>query len=264
MRVAFLGSGSTGNATVVTSGSTTLLVDCGLSARETRRRMRSVGVDPERVDAVLLTHEHLDHVRGLRAFVGRSDTPIFATRGTASGYWLTTGSLDIEPLVPGEPMRCGEIEVLPFAASHDTAEPVGYVFVGGCGTKAGVLTDSGTIGAEALEALRDCHILGIECNHDAEMLECCAYPRFVKRRIASAIGHLSNEDAASAVEALASDRLGSVVALHVSKFSNLPEMAALAMKNNLRRIGSQADIMVASQEEPCVASLAGGVVRAEV
>lgn len=251
MRVAFLGSGSAGNAAVVTFGRSALLVDCGLSARETSRRLAAVGVDAGDVAAIVLTHEHFDHVRGLKAFASRTGAAVFATAGTARAHWLGVSSGSIEAVRPGEAFRVAEMSVTPFAVCHDVAEPVGYVFETPCGTRFGLATDMGRLTDEAAEALGDCDLLGLEANHDTDMLMGGSYPWFLKKRISSEVGHLSNADAADALGRVASARLRHVAAVHLSKFNNERGLAAGALRERLDALGL-ANVTVDAAEQDAV------------
>ena len=256
LRVAFLGSGSSGNATLITDGDTTVLIDCGFSAREVVRRLTAHGVDAGRVSAILITHEHTDHVQGVEVFARRFGCQVWATAGARRAGRLDAKVGDIQPLHAGEPARVGTLEVLPFTSSHDAAEPVGFV-VSGAGSNGreerfGLATDTGTFTGEAAEALRDCDILGIECNHDGDMLATGPYPWFLKQRIASSRGHLSNADAADALERVAGDRLTQVYALHLSRTNNTHELARHALASRLAQVGL--DVSVASVTQHCSAS----------
>lgn len=249
IRVVFLGSGSSGNATAITDGETTLLVDCGFSAREVSKRLESVGIAPASVTAVLLTHEHMDHVRGVSVFSRRhaSDCAIYATRGTCEKAGLTGEAFDVTTVSAGETLRIGTLDVLPFCTSHDAQEPVGYR-VERDGHAVGIATDTGMLTPEAAEALADVDILGIESNHDAMMLERGPYPSFLKRRIRSHAGHLSNEDAAAALERLASDRLRQVFGLHRSRTNNTAELARETLAMRVDRLGLNIPVVVARQD----------------
>lgn len=248
-----LGSGSAGNATVVTDGATTVLIDCGFSAADTARRLRGAGVEPSSVSAVLVTHEHCDHIRGIDVFC-RRDAPsavVFATRGTAGCGDLGRARERLTPIRAGEPLTIGTLEVLPFHTNHDAAEPVGYRLSAG-GRAIGIATDTGEITPQAEEALGGCAVLAIECNHDVQMLTHGPYPAFLKRRILSASGHLSNDAAADALERLSHQGLETVVAMHRSRTNNTHELAAEALEVRLSRIGlGSVAVRVAAQTEAC-------------
>jgi len=250
LRVVVLGSGSGGNAVAVTDGATTLLVDCGFSARETARRMAIVGLDASRVSAVLVTHEHSDHIRGVEVFARRHGCAVFATRGTRRAAGLDALAADLCELNAGEPARIGSFSVVPFHVSHDAAEPVGFRIEADCGERFGMATDTGVLTPEAAEGLRDVDILGLESNHDLTMLANGPYPGFLKARIRSDQGHLSNLDAASALELLASDRLRRFFALHRSDTNNSPTIVKRALVARSEAIGLRVSIDVARQDLP--------------
>lgn len=236
----FLGSGSSGNATLVRCGDEALLVDSGFTARETLRRLAEAGADHGAVRGILITHEHSDHISGVRVLAAKLDVPVYATKGTLRD--APAGSLtdNVEALTPGEPLRIAGMEVLPFSVSHDAAEPVGYRITGSCGTSFGLVTDSGVMTPEALEALRECELLGIECNHDPDLLRNGPYPWFLKERIASSRGHLSNAAAMAAIETLAHDRLRAVFGVHVSSKNNTHDLVAAELHAVLVRLGLDA------------------------
>jgi phosphoribosyl 1,2-cyclic phosphodiesterase len=251
LSVAFLGSGSSGNATIVTCGDTTLLVDCGFSARETARRMAAIGVSADAVNALLVTHEHSDHVSGVPVFARRHHVPVFATYRTARAADLAAEpGCDVHALRAGEECVIGEVRVRPFRTSHDAVEPVGYVFTSPGGIRLGIATDLGVLTAEVAEALAGCHIIGIEANHDDAMLANGPYPPFLKRRIASERGHLSNRDASHALELLAHDGLRQVIGLHVSRKNNTPGLARRALAARAAAIGLGCEVDVVAQDRP--------------
>jgi len=250
LRVVFLGSGSAGNAVAVTDGTTTLLVDCGFSARETARRLTLVGLRAEDVSAILVTHEHSDHIRGVEVFQRRHGmAAVGCTLGTrrAAGFDALAG--EVRTLVPGEVARFGTLSVVPFRTSHDAAEPVGYRIESDGGRRVGLATDTGVLTPEAAEALADVDLLGLESNHDLGMLENGPYPHYLKRRIRSEQGHLSNPDACDALERLASDRLRHVFALHRSNTNNSASIVRRELTARAAAIGLRVPVDVASQDE---------------
>jgi phosphoribosyl 1,2-cyclic phosphodiesterase len=247
LRVVFLGSGSAGNAVAVTDGATTLLVDCGFSARETARRMAIAGLDPGAVAALFVTHEHSDHIRGVEVFARRHSCTVHATRGTRKAAGFDALDSEVCTLVPGEPVRIGTLTVLPFRTSHDAAQPVGFRIETEAGERFGLATDTGVLTPEAAEALADVDLLGLESNHDLGMLDSGPYPQFLKRRIRSDEGHLSNPDAADALELLASDRLRAVFALHRSTTNNTPSLAKRALVARLAAIHLSVPVEVPAQ-----------------
>ncbi len=240
LEVTFLGSGSSGNATLVRCGDAAVLIDSGFSARETMRRLSEAGADHGEVRAILVTHEHSDHVSGIRVLAAKLDVPVYATRGTQRGAPAGALTRNTVTLTPGEPLAIAGMEVLPFSVSHDAVEPVGFRITGSCGTSFGLVTDSGVMTPEALEALNGCELLGIECNHDPDMLRNGPYPWFLKERIASSRGHLSNAAALDAIEVLAHDRLRAVFGVHISSKNNTHELVAEQLRATLTRLGLDA------------------------
>jgi len=243
MKVAILASGSAGNSLVVEGAGTRLLIDCGLSVRCLRQRLSGSRLDLDRIDALLLTHEHGDHVRGLEVLRRRFPMPVLATAGTALEIGLAP---EVEALVAGREVTVGGIVALPVATSHDAREPVGFVLDDGR-DRVGVVTDTGVASPELLERLAGCSALFLECNHDPDMLRLGPYPWPLKQRIASRTGHLSNWQCRDAVEVLAHDRLELVVAMHLSRENNLPGL----VRQELSRVlaGSGVRVAVAAQDE---------------
>lgn len=252
-RIVALGSGSSGNAYAVTDGETTVLVDCGFSAREISRRLSLAGLEAISVEAVFVTHEHGDHVRGLDVFCRRHATGavVYASKGTRRAGGLDAVGAEMVSVIPGEVVSVGKLEVVPFRTSHDAAEPVGYRISRGS-RAVGIATDTGVLTSEAFEALAGCEVVGLESNHDLEMLANGPYPTYLKRRISSELGHLSNPDAADAIERLAHDGLKHVIALHRSRTNNTPRLAGCQLKSRLERLGlGSVPVTVAAQDDLC-------------
>lgn len=252
LRATVLGSGSSGNSLAVQWNGETLLLDCGFSAQETERRLSAAGIDPASVRAILVSHEHSDHIRGVRVLASRRHIPVYASRGTRIASGLDGNVPEVRSLVPGDSLAIGSVTVTAFRTSHDAAEPLGFRFEGPCGSALGVLTDTGTVTGEAREALSGCDVLAIESNHDPEMLEYGPYPWFLKRRISSAEGHLSNDAAAELIAELASDRLQRVVGTHLSSTNNTSRLATVSLGRALARLGHPATVEAAVQERSCV------------
>jgi len=247
VRVVVLASGSAGNALVVQAGGTSVLIDCGLSQRALAKRMVAAGLDPDGLDAVLLTHEHGDHVRGVEMLVRRLGLPVLATAGTVAA--LDAAAMVEGSLVSGRPVRIGGVTAVPVATSHDAAEPVGFVLDDGSAS-VGVVTDTGVATHLLLDRLAGCHALLIECNHDPDMLRLGPYPWPLKQRIASRTGHLSNAQSRDAIEVLAHDGLEVVVGMHLSRENNVPELVRRELARPLA--GSGIRVAVANQDQPMV------------
>lgn len=245
-----LGSGSSGNSIAISWGESTLLVDAGFSARETIRRLEASEVDPAGVGAILLTHEHGDHVSGMRVLAKRLGVPVYATPGTRRASGLEASVADPRDLQAGHVTRIGGFEVVTFQASHDAAEPVGFRLEAPDGTVIGIMTDTGEMTPEAGEALSGCALLCIESNHDVDLLTNGPYPWFLKQRILSTRGHLSNDAAAAALAALAHDGLKRVVALHLSDTNNEASRAHQALAGALERLDHGALVTCACQATP--------------
>ncbi len=221
-------SGSSGNCTYVSCGRTSLLVDAGLSGRAIAGALSSIGADIAGIDAVVVTHEHIDHVRGIGVLSRRYRIPVYCTPGTWRAMPRSVG--EIPPALRREidgdaDFYIGDISLTPFRISHDAAEPVGYRLWGG-GASAAVATDMGYMKKETLKVLAGTDIVLIECNHDPEMLaENPHYTAALKSRIRSRRGHLSNEDCARAVLDLYDSGTRHVVLGHLSRENNTPETA---------------------------------------
>lgn len=229
MRFASLGSGSRGNAMVVEAGATRLLLDCGFGLRDVSRRLESVGIPADSLDAVLVTHEHGDHVGGVFALARRHALPVFLTYGTRASVAAKIGGAVDTVIVDGHaPFFVCDLHVQPFTVPHDAREPVQYVFSDGV-RRLGVLTDAGSATPHIAAMLDAVDALVIECNHDAAMLAASVYPASLKRRISGPLGHLDNATAASLLASIDSSRLQHIVAAHLSEQNNRPELAASAL-----------------------------------
>jgi phosphoribosyl 1,2-cyclic phosphodiesterase len=245
MRFASLGSGSRGNATLVAAGSTMVMVDCGFSRRETERRMARLGCTPAQLAAILVTHEHGDHLRGVCALARHYEVPV----------WLSSGTrLMLRDEVLPE-LRCfdamgavalGDLEVHPFTVPHDAREPCQFVFGDGK-HRFGLLTDTGRITAHIRDCLDGCDALMLECNHDPDMLAEGPYSDSLKARVGGPLGHLSNVQAACLLGQIDGSRLRHVVAAHLSEKNNHPELARSALAGALGCTPHW--IAVAGQEE---------------
>lgn len=228
MRFASLGSGSRGNALVVESGRTRLLIDCGFSVKTAVARLARLDIAPESLDAILVTHEHSDHLGGVAKFAGRFGVPVCLTYGTFLEVPEPDEAIAWRLIDSHAAFAVGDIEIRPFPVPHDAREPVQFVLADGQ-FHLGVLTDTGSPTPHIVDMLKDCDALVLECNHDAELLQRSAYPASVKRRIAGNRGHLENAQAAELLAKIGARRLQHVVAAHLSEQNNLPELAAQAL-----------------------------------
>ena len=231
MRLAYLGSGSRGNAALVEFASTLLMVDCGFSVAEAERRLTRAGRDPADVDALLVTHEHSDHAAGVLRFAARYDIPVYLTHGT--GWAIGAGAHSrVHCISAHAPLRIGAIGIQPLAVPHDAREPCQFLFEAG-GLRLGMLTDTGHLTPYLLSSLSRCDGLVVECNHDPDMLAVGPYPPALKRRVGGQLGHLSNAQAATLVAEQDAARLQWLVGVHLSEQNNTPERARQALAGPL-------------------------------
>jgi phosphoribosyl 1,2-cyclic phosphodiesterase len=246
VRFASLASGSRGNALLVEGDGTRLLLDCGLPLRELEARLARLGVDPQTLDGVLVTHEHKDHIRGVGPLARRHRLPVWMTTGT----WRHGGCGELPSLHLIHPHQTGwrignlAIDVLPIP--HDAREPVQYRLSSG-GRRLGVLTDAGHVTPHLREALQDCDALLLECNHDPQMLANGPYPPALRRRVGGAYGHLSNPQAAELLSRMDTARLRHLVALHLSEKNNHPRRVEDCLREAAPALGGR--LSIASQEE---------------
>lgn len=237
LRFRVLGSGSSGNATLVETAGARILIDAGLGPRELAERLQSVGVDPGSLDAIYLSHEHSDHCKGAASFSRKWGVRLRGTRGTYAA--ANFGAEEIpayDVIVAGSASRAGTLVVLPIAVPHDAAEPVAFVVTSN-GHSLGHATDLGHLNRVFVDAFRGCDAVLVESNYDPGMLRAGSYPWSLKERIASSRGHLSNGD----VGRYLADGLGpachSVVLAHLSQNNNHPEMVRMSAETSLARRG---------------------------
>ena len=246
MRFALLGSGSEGNALVVQASGSCLLMDCGFTLTETAARLARLGIAAEEIDGIVVTHEHGDHISGVARLARKHGIPVWLTHGTLREHAALAGLPGITEINPHESFAIGDIEVQPYLVPHDAAEPVQYVFGDGA-RRLGVLTDSGCTTPHIETTLSGCNALVLECNHDAQMLADGDYPRHLKQRVGGRMGHLSNAAAAALLARLDTVGLQHIVAAHLSRKNNLPELAVAALSGALNC--SAEWIAVATQQE---------------
>lgn len=256
LRLHVLASGSRGNAALVEDAATgaSVLVDCGVCKRDFFARCDEAGVDPAKLAAVLVTHDHADHTKGLgvvlRGLAKEGVEPAVyvdgAVRAASKDVRAVEGACDLRALPIGGMLSLAGMAVHVFATSHDAASSCGFRFEGG-GDAVGFMTDTGIVTAAAHEALSDVRILALESNHDVRMLQDGPYPYPVKRRVGSDVGHLSNEQAADELDALLSNRLEHVVAMHISQNNNTYRLPADALGAVVERAGHGAQVQAAFQ-----------------
>lgn len=246
-----LGSGSGGNCALLKSNGRRFLIDVGFSAREIARRLAAVGESPERIDAVLLTHEHEDHVRGLKRWTKLYPRPVLGTPATleAVAGELSDGAQPVE-LKAGDALDVSGLWLQAFSVCHDAADPVGFVFSDGQ-SRIGFATDLGFVTALVVERLRDCEVVVIEANHDIDLLREGPYPWFLKQRLMSRTGHLSNDACAGVVREAAGRNTRHLVLAHLSQNNNEPALAYLAGESALNAVGlSSVKLQVAPADRP--------------
>jgi phosphoribosyl 1,2-cyclic phosphodiesterase len=244
LRFCSLGSGSRGNALLVESQTTLLLIDCGLPLRVIEERMRQAGREPADITAVLITHEHGDHCRGIGPLQRRYGMPVWMTHGTAGAI---TGLERYERLNSHAGLTLGSIDVEPFPVPHDAREPCQFVFASR-GRRLGLLTDAGHVTAHIESRLRACDALALEFNHDREALENGPYPAAVKARVGSSFGHLSNGQTVELLERVEHAGLRHVLGLHLSEQNNSPELVTESLRPVLER--GSFELALARQHEP--------------
>ncbi|MCF8179264.1 MAG: MBL fold metallo-hydrolase [Sulfuritalea sp.] len=228
MRFASLGSGSRGNALLVEAGNTRVLIDAGFGPREMLRRLGRLGIAPDTIDAVLITHEHSDHLGGAFACARRFNWSVTMTHGTMSASRESGGDARVTLIDSHDSFSMGDISVQAFPVPHDAREPVQFVLTDGA-KRLGVLTDAGHVTAHMVAMLSGCDALVLECNHDEALLNEGSYPPALKRRIGGAWGHLNNAAAAFLLANVKSSNLHHVVAAHLSEENNSPALAQAAL-----------------------------------
>ncbi len=248
MRFLSLASGSRGNALLVEAANTRLLLDCGLALRELERRLAARGADAATLDALLITHEHQDHLRGAGALARRYRIPVWTTAGTWRRGAPRLGEIPHLHLITPHhgAFRVGDLAIHPFPIPHDAGEPVQFVFEH-AGRRLGVLTDSGAETPHILQSLLACDALFLECNHCPQMLANGPYPPRLQRRVGGEYGHLSNPQAAALLARLDHARLQHLVAGHLSAKNNTPGLALEALSAVSPRL--EAVLSVAHQHE---------------
>lgn len=227
IRFASLGSGSKGNGTLVESGDTCVLVDCGFSIRETERRLARLGRSPADLQGVLLTHEHTDHSRGVLPLARKYRLPLIASHGSL-GAVAGDGVMEAREIRDRQPFVIGGLVVEPVTVPHDAREPLQFIFVAN-GRRVGILTDLGAITPHVVSHFGGCDGLLLEANHDVEMLRDGPYPPALKRRVGGSWGHLNNHQSAQLLAQMDRSRLQTLVLGHISQQNNAQGRVAEAV-----------------------------------
>lgn len=246
MRFASLGSGSEGNALLVSAGRTLVLMDCGFSVQDTIVRLARLGVAAEQLSGIVVTHEHGDHIGGVARLARKFNLPVWLTHGTLHRQPKAFANIgQCHEIDPHSPFAVGDIHITPYPVPHDAAEPVQFVFSDGA-RRLGVLTDTGSSTPHIEQTLSGCHALVLECNHDSGMLMNGAYPYSLKQRVGGRYGHLSNHESAAILGKLDTSRLQHLIAAHLSQTNNTPALATQALSKTLNC--EESWIGVATQE----------------
>ncbi|HET8705926.1 MAG TPA: MBL fold metallo-hydrolase [Pseudomonadales bacterium] len=243
MRFASLGSGSKGNATLVATDETLLLLDCGFGLRQTVTRLQRAGVAPEQLNGIIVTHEHSDHIQGVAMLARKFGVPVYASPGTARHKSMR--ELDVISLKSGVNISIRDIEIEPVDVPHDAEEPLQFCFNNGR-RRIGVLTDIGLITPKVEKHFGACDALFLECNHDMDMLACGPYPYELKQRVGGWYGHLNNDQSAQFLLNGDMTRLRELAIAHISEKNNQPDLARKALATALGC--DEAWIQVADQE----------------
>ena len=248
LQFSLLGSGSSGNAIAVRSATTTILIDNGLSFKQLSLRAAAVGISLENLAAILVTHEHGDHVQGIGVLTRKIPVPVYMTHDTCENLSPSLGKLgDIELFEAGEGLLIGDMTIQSFSVSHDAADPVGFT-VKADGAQFGLATDVGHVSHLVRNRLAGSHALVIESNHCPEMLRKGDYPPKIRQRIRGRHGHLSNEEMCSLLHSILHDDLQHVVLVHISENNNSPQLVEQRVRGVLK--GHPAAIYLATQDSP--------------
>jgi len=242
-------SGSSGNCSMLRDGGSTVLVDMGKSCKITLNALKDLGVPISSIDGILITHEHSDHVSGLMTFLKHYDVPLYSdakTLGRLRATDLIPDKTRIVPVHEREQFRIGEMMVESFRTDHDSVACVGYRFTFSDGSRAAVATDLGRVTDSVFDALSDCSLVALEANYDDAMLQMGPYPMYLKERIASDNGHLSNLDCAETLVKLAKTADRDFVLMHLSQENNTPEIALTTCLGMLENYGITRSTVIAA------------------
>lgn len=250
MIVAPLGSGSAGNSYYFESDGTAILVDAGLGPRETKKRLELVGREIDRVAAIVLTHEHYDHIHGADKIARKYGIPIYLTRGTLDASTIDTNETKTVVFPNDSTFTIGELQVHARRTIHDASDPACFVVESRDGARVGIASDLGYVDEPVIRHLSRCDGLFFESNHDLDMLRMGTYPWPLKRRIMSRFGHLSNDDSMNAVQRLLGAELKTLCLIHLSQKNNHESIVRDMATRLLRRTGASVDFAIASQFAP--------------
>jgi phosphoribosyl 1,2-cyclic phosphodiesterase len=248
LAVCSLASGSRGNATYISDGNTAILIDAGLSGIELERRMISKGLSPENLNAIIVSHEHKDHIESAGILSRRYNLPIYTSSKTCKAIGTRLGKVfEYKAFECGSGFNINNLHIHPFSVSHDAKDTSGFT-VSRNGSKMGIATDLGIVTTVVKEHLKGCQMLILEANHDIPMLMNGPYPWHLKQRVKGRTGHLSNEESGSLLKELAHEKLSHVILAHLSEKNNTPEKALNAVGMSMN--GYKAKLLVARQDMP--------------
>ncbi|MDH3976516.1 MAG: MBL fold metallo-hydrolase [Deltaproteobacteria bacterium] len=249
MRLCALASGSRGNSIYLEGGGAKVLIDAGLCGRELTSRLDSIGVDPETLDAVIVTHDHRDHVSGVGIMARRYNLPVYSAYGTIKASEKVWGKIShIDEIESGTLFSINDLEFYPFSTPHDSRQSVGFIFRAE-GKKGGIATDLGYVTRLVRECLKGCNVMVVESNHDETMLIDGPYPWHLKQRVKGREGHLSNLACTELVEDVYHEKLQSIVLAHLSEVNNNPDLAYETLMSRMKeRFHGEVKVSMARQE----------------
>jgi phosphoribosyl 1,2-cyclic phosphodiesterase len=248
MRICVLGSGSNGNATFVEHGSTRLLIDAGLRAKEIAIRLFQIGIDPATLGGIFISHEHNDHMEGAAPLSRKFKIPVFMSPRALDHSSFALHHVQNIPIVSDIPIQIGSFVVTPFSTPHDSVDPLGFALRAGS-SRVCVVTDIGFISENIRARISNCDLLVIESNHDLEMLKTGPYPWSLKQRVMSNFGHLSNEALAYFLAEYFDGSERKVILTHLSRQNNHPQIAYVSAMRALERKSKNTDLHVSLQDE---------------
>lgn len=241
-------SGSTGNCTYISTGNTQILVDAGVSCNKIAKSLAELNTNFDQIDAILVTHEHSDHTKGLATITKKYHIPIYTSEKT----WRNMESLAISDtyklyFIPNEEFEIGDFKIFPFSIPHDAADPCGFS-ISAENKKITLATDIGHLTKEIISHMEHSDILLLESNYDTETLKCGSYPYFLKERILGENGHLSNETASKAISYLCKNGVNNIILGHLSKENNFPELAYQTAINELNAANLTCNLSIANRD----------------
>ena len=250
MKITSLGSGSGGNCTLFECDGTSLLVDAGFGPRETARRIAAAGASIEDLAAILITHEHSDHIHGAAKIARKYGIPVWVTDGTLKASRLDPSEIPVRVFENNTEFRIGNLSVRARRIIHDAADPCCFVIEAGDGTRAGLASDLGFVDPPVLQHLTNCDALLFESNHDLDMLRSGSYPWSLKRRIMSNHGHLSNDDAMAALRRMLGPETRELCLIHLSEKNNHASIVEMMGSALLDSLGAPVRLSIAAQKTP--------------